>query len=63
MKENITYVIVCRQGYNKLTCPFISQIGHCCECNNVAYIRREKIRENTQAENTQTEKTEQEHND
>jgi hypothetical protein len=58
MKENITYVIVCRQGFNKLTCPFISQIGHCCECNNVAYIKREKITENTQAE-----KSEQEQND
>jgi hypothetical protein len=58
MKENITYVIVCRQGFNKLTCPFISQIGHCCECNNVAYIKREKI-----TENTQPEKSEQEQND
>ena len=58
MKENITYVIVCRQGFNKLTCPFISQIGHCCECNNVAYIKREKI-----TENTQVEKSEQEQND
>lgn len=61
MKESVTYVIHCKQGLNKQTCPFIQQIGHCCECNNVFYIRREPA---PKEETSQTsENTEQKEND
>ena len=46
MKENITYEIKCRMGLNKLTCPYISKMEHCCECSNAFYIPREHIEEN-----------------
>jgi hypothetical protein len=37
-------------GLNKLTCPYISKMEHCCECSHAFYIPREHIEENTHNE-------------
>lgn len=37
-----TFIILCRRGLNRDTCPVLKQEGmHCCECNNVGYFLRE----------------------
>lgn len=62
MKENITYEIKCRMGMNKLNCPYISKMEHCCECSNAFYIPREPISDSSPVEEAKT-NTEQKQND
>lgn len=53
--KNPTYIISCRRGLNKLTCPLILQQGILCvECGNALYIRREpEPKENNTENNTE----------
>jgi hypothetical protein len=50
--KNPTYVVHCRRGFNKLTCPLILQQGILCvECANAFYVKREPApKESTTAE-------------
>jgi hypothetical protein len=55
--KNPTYVISCRRGLNKLTCPLILQQGILCvECGNALYIRREPEPEENNTENNTEQK-------
>ena len=53
--KNPTYIISCRRGLNKLTCPLILQQGVLCvECGNALYIKREsQPNENNTENNTE----------
>ena len=53
--KNPTYIISCRRGLNKLTCPLILQQGVLCvECGNALYIKREpQPSENNTENNTE----------
>lgn len=53
--KNPTYIISCRRGLNKLTCPLILQQGILCvECGNALYIKREpQPNENNTENNTE----------
>ena len=58
--KNPTYIISCRRGLNKLTCPLILQQGILCvECGNALYIRREPEPEEDNTENNTENNTEQ----
>lgn len=58
--KNPTYIISCRRGLNKLTCPLILQQGILCvECGNALYIRREPEPEENNTENKTENNTEQ----
>lgn len=62
--NNSTYVISCRHGLNKLTCPLILQQGVLCvECGNVLYIKREPQPEENSSENNTENNTEQNQNE
>ena len=55
--KNPTYIISCRRGLNKLTCPLILQQGVLCvECGNALYIRREPQPEEDNTENNTEQK-------
>ena len=55
--RNPTYIISCRRGLNKLTCPLILQQGILCvECGNALYIRREPEPEENNTENNTEQK-------
>lgn len=55
--KNPTYIISCRRGLNKLTCPLILQQGILCvECGNALYIRREPEPEENNTENNTEQK-------
>lgn len=55
--KNPTYIISCRRGLNKLTCPLILQQGVLCvECGNALYIRREPQSEENNTENNTEQK-------
>ena len=55
--KNPTYIISCRRGLNKLTCPLILQQGVLCvECGNALYIKREPQPEENNTENNTEQK-------
>jgi hypothetical protein len=51
MEKNKTYIIVCRGGKTKDTCPLILEKGWCCaECTYSGYILREHIKNEDEKE-------------
>lgn len=63
--KNPTYVVTCRRGLNRLTCPLVQQQGiHCVECGNALYVRREPISQPTEETEVKPEtESEQKQND
>lgn len=58
MKESKTYVVICRRGLAKDTCPIIIQeSGLCVECPYVGYMLRTK-KENTETTEEKSENAE-----
>lgn len=54
--KNPTYVVNCRRGLNRLTCPLVQQQGvHCVECGNAFYVKREPIPQPTEETETESE--------
>ena len=57
IEKGKTYVVVCRRGLNRDTCPAVQQEGaHCVECPYAGYMLREQ-KENNETE-TEEEKSE-----
>lgn len=53
MKEHRTYVVFCKRGMRRDTCPNVLQSGeHCVECPYAGYIIREKRQNTEQSEET-----------
>jgi hypothetical protein len=58
MEESKTYVVICRRGLAKDTCPIIIQeSGHCVECSYAGYMLRPK-KENTETTEEKSENAE-----
>ena len=57
MEESKTYVVICRRGLSKDTCPIIQESGHCVECPYVGYMLRTK-KENTETTEEKSENAE-----
>ena len=57
MEESKTYVVICRKGLIKDSCPIIQESRHCVECPYVGYMLRAK-KENTETTEEKSENAE-----